>query len=81
MRVGVRRSGGFAGITKTGTADLPEDDARALADTVRAAAAAADRPVPDAFVYHVSVGEEEWTVGEHALPEDVRARLLGILDT
>ncbi|MBO0828087.1 MAG: hypothetical protein J2P24_09925 [Streptosporangiales bacterium] len=81
MRVDVRRSGGFAGITRTGSADLPDDDARALADTVRAAAAAAgDRPVPDAFTYHVDLGGEQLTVGEQALTEDVRARLQSILD-
>lgn len=80
MRVDVRRTGGFAGITRTGSADLPDDDARALAETVRAVAAAGDPPVPDAFNYHVSVGDDEWTVGEHALPDDVRTQLLSILD-
>lgn len=77
----MRRTGGFAGITKTGSAELPDDDARALAETVRAAAAAARTPtVPDAFHYHVRVGDDEWTVAEHALPEDVRTRLGDILE-
>ncbi|HEX6443754.1 MAG TPA: protealysin inhibitor emfourin [Streptosporangiales bacterium] len=81
MRVEVRRSGGFAGIARTGSADLTDDEARALAETVRAAAAAATgRPVPDAFHYTVGVHDEEWTVGEHELAADVRARLQSILD-
>jgi hypothetical protein len=81
VRVDVRRSGGFAGITKTGSADLPDDDARALAETVRAAAAASTgRPVPDAFNYHVGVEGEEWTVAEHDLASDVRARLRSIVE-
>lgn len=76
----MRRSGGFAGITRAGSADLADEDAHALAETVRAAAAARTRAVPDAFNYHVRVGDQEWTIGEHTVPEDVRARLQSILD-
>lgn len=81
MRVNVRRSGGVAGITRTGTAQLTDDEARRLADTVEAAAAAAGASgAPDAFHYQVRVGDQEWSVSEHALPMEVRTRLQTILD-
>lgn len=79
VRVDVRRSGGLAGVTRKGTAQLTGDEARRLTETMGAAAAASASGTPDAFHYHVRVGDREWTVGEHALPVEVRARLQSIL--
>jgi hypothetical protein len=80
--VEVTRSGGFAGLTLRGQVDLDQ-----LADPDRAAwdAALEDRlvglaphePAPDSYVYRIArpaVGFEV-TVGEHELPDDVRALL------
>lgn len=77
----VRRSGGFAGITRTGSAELgdaEQPDVRSLVDAVRSAAAARASAAGEAdrFVYHVTFDDEpELTVSEAALSEEVRQRV------
>jgi hypothetical protein len=75
--VEVRRSGGIAGRTVTGTLDLDGDDPRAgevrdLVDRVDLAAVAPGRMHPDAFVYDFVVGERSTRVVGSDLPEDLR---------
>lgn len=78
MRMTVRRSGGFAGLTRTGSTDLGDaerPDVRALVDAVRAASASSAGGA-DRFVYHVAFDDEpELTVPEAALPTEVRQRV------
>ncbi|MFL6101613.1 MAG: protealysin inhibitor emfourin [Actinomycetales bacterium] len=80
--VEVTRSGGFAGLTLRGRVDLDQLTGadRAAWDVAlqeRLSGLAPHEPAPDRFVYRVSrpaVGFEV-TVGEHELPDDVRALL------
>lgn len=82
MRIAVRRSGGITGLTRTGAADLDDADetVRLFVTALRTAAALAPSGTPDAFSYHVRLGEEpELTVDERALADHARDRLRGIL--
>ena len=84
--VAVTRSGGFAGITRTGELDLEGDDPRV--DDVRRLVQRADfttlstRPsTPDAFSYTFSLPErDEVTVAEHDLTHDLRRLVELLLD-
>lgn len=70
-RVVVTRSGGFAGLVRTGELDL--DDATAARwQQALAAVGPGGSPRPDAFVYEVSVGESTAVVDEPSMPEDLR---------
>ncbi len=85
-RVAVRRTGGFAGMTRTGEVDLEGDDPRA--DDVRRLVQRADfttlsaQPTPpDAFSYTFSLPDhEEVTVAEHELTHDLRTLAELLLD-
>ena len=74
----VRRSGGFAGLTKEGAVDLDSDDPRVPA--VRSPGAAhrlhepstSGRPQPDRFVYRFRYATVECQVHEQALTDDLR---------
>jgi hypothetical protein len=95
LHIELTRSGGYAGLTtKLGeldTAELPEDEARAIEELVRKAdvpALAADSPIrgegADRFQYHVAItaegGRHELTVSEDRVPDGLRpliARLRG----
>ncbi|MQA80769.1 MAG: hypothetical protein GEV10_20195 [Streptosporangiales bacterium] len=82
MRITVRRSGGVTGLTRTGTADLDDADetVHLFVTALRTAAALAPAGTPDAFSYHVRLGDEpELTVDERALPADVAGRLRTVL--
>lgn len=78
--VGVRRTGGFAGMTRTGEVDLASPDPRAEELTVlvervdagelRAAGAGAARP--DGFVYDFDLCGEACRVHEQALTAELR---------
>ena len=86
MRVSVTRSGGFAGITRTTTADTnrlaPSDQQQLLALVRQAglAGAAASQsqaaPQPDRFSYTVTVDDQgrkrSADFSEQSLPEEVR---------
>lgn len=84
MRMRVRRSGGFAGLTRSGEVDLgdvDQPDVRAFVDAVRIASAASQPSAPDTFVYHVTFDDEpELTVGERALSAATRHRIDAALD-
>jgi hypothetical protein len=91
VRIEIVRHGGFAGIARRGCVELedaPEDErdaaAKAVGELRRAAAGTPPGPGhPDAFIYTVEVIErdrrEELTVPEHAVPDDVRPFLEGVL--
>lgn len=87
LRIELTRSGGFGGLTtKLGeldTSELPENDARAIADLVKKADVpklAAASPIrgtgADRFQYHLAVeddaGRHELTVSEDQMPEELR---------
>lgn len=78
MRMTVRRSGGIAGLTRSGFAELgtpDQPDVQALVTAVRAAARQ-ETTAADAYVYRVVFDDEpELTVGERALPTEIRRRL------
>ena len=72
----VRRSGGFAGITKEGTVDLDSDDprvpaVRALVERIDFTAVEPGRPQPDRFVYRFRYAAVECQVQEQALTPDL----------
>lgn len=75
----MRRSGGFAGLSRSGETDLGDADRpelRAFVDTLRTAAAAGPGRARDTFVYHVTLDDgPELTVPEGALPADAKNRL------
>lgn len=75
----VRRSGGFAGLSRSGEADLgdaSQPELRAFVDTLRTAATRGPGQARDTFVYHVSLDDgPELTVPEGALPADAKSRL------
>ena len=72
----VRRSGGFAGLTKEGAVDLDSDDprvpaVRSLVQRIDFAAVDPGRPQPDRFVYHFRFAAAECQVQEQALTSDL----------
>jgi hypothetical protein len=72
--VAISRSGGFAGITRTANVDLDSEDGqriRGLLDQVDFAGVAHSTPQPDRFVYKLTYGDQELTVGETDLPPEV----------
>lgn len=80
--VRVTRSGGFAGLTLRGEVDLDQLDSldrTAWQTALQSGLAdlAAHRPAPDSFVYRVCNEQTglDVTVGEHELPDDLRALL------
>lgn len=89
-RLDVRRSGGFAGLTRSASVrlgDLPGDDADAWRDLLagrRLSALAEDVPdvVPDGYCYDVRCQrpEVDVTLPERALPDAVRELLDRTLD-
>lgn len=77
--VSVRRTGGFAGIARTGEVDLDSDDDRApvLSDLVAAVdtdgiEAPPASPRPDGFVYDFDLCGSACQVHEHSLTPDLR---------
>jgi hypothetical protein len=75
--VKVRRSGGFAGRTSTGSVDLDGVDpraleARALVDRIDLARARTGLPHPDGFVYSFRIGDTEVSVPEQHVTDDLR---------
>jgi hypothetical protein len=90
-QVQVRRTGGLTGVRKARTValdELPDEDARSWRSLLEAgtlrelAAAPLDRPIPDAFTYHVACPPEgeEVTLPEHGIPEPVRGLFQRTLD-
>lgn len=82
MRITVRRSGGITGIARTGATDLDDGDetGQLFVTSLRTAAALAPAGTPDAFSYHVRLGDgPELTVDERALPAETASRLRSIL--
>ena len=85
-RVAVRRSGGFAGVTRTGELDLEGDDPRVtdvrrLVQGTDFAAIRTQDSRPDAFSYTFSLPDhEEVTVAEHQLTHDLRRLVELLLD-
>ncbi|HEY3014929.1 MAG TPA: protealysin inhibitor emfourin [Nocardioides sp.] len=83
MKITVRRTGGFAGISKEAvldTATVP--DGRQVEELVARAdfGIRASRPQPDRFNYHVEAGDKRVELGEQDLTEDLRQlveRVLG----
>ena len=69
----VRRSGGFAGLTKEGVVDLDSDDprvpeVRSLVERIDFTAVQSGRPQPDRFVYHFHYAAFECQVQEQSSP-------------
>ncbi|MGH3587963.1 MAG: protealysin inhibitor emfourin, partial [Pseudonocardia sp.] len=74
--VEVRRSGGFAGISTSGTVDLDHDEraeeVRALLDRIDVASLRKGSPQPDRFVYQFRLEDREITVHEQELTDDLQ---------
>lgn len=74
--VAVRRTGGFAGMARSGEVDLDSDDERAteLAGLLPQVSPPADPgpPRPDGFSYEFDLCGTTCAVGEHALTPDLR---------
>jgi hypothetical protein len=85
--VSVRRTGGFAGLTRTGELDLEGDDPRVddvrrLVQRTDFASLNAQPTAPDAFSYTFSLPEHgEVTVAEPDLTHDLRRLVELLLDT
>ncbi len=82
--VAVTRSGGFAGLRRSGLVRLGEDprtpEVERLLGRIDFGAVAPTRPHPDRFVYVFSVRGEEFTVGEQDLTSDLERLALVVLD-
>ena len=74
--VEVRRSGGFAGISMSGTVDLDHDEraaeVRALLDRIDIASLRKGSPQPDRFIYQFRLVDREITVHEQELTGDLQ---------
>jgi len=74
--VAVRRSGGYAGATRSAQLDLNADpdgpELRTLLTRVRADELSISQPTPDRFVYSVRYGELQLTVPEQDLTPELR---------
>jgi hypothetical protein len=75
--VAVRRSGGFAGMVRSGEVDLDSDDERVpeltrLVSAVDLAAVAAAESRPDGFVYRFDLCGRTGSVAEQALTAELR---------
>jgi hypothetical protein len=74
--VAVRRSGGFAGIVRTGELDLDADpegpEVRMLLSRLQVQPIQARPAVPDAFIYNVRYGEWQLSVPEPDLTPELR---------
>ena len=85
-RLAVRRSGGFAGMTRTGELDLEGDDPRVtdvrrLVQRTDFTAIRTQDSRPDAFSYTFSLPDhQEVTVAEHQLTHDLRRLVELLLD-
>ncbi len=81
--VEVRRSGGFAGLQKTGAVRLGEDprteEVEELLGRIDLRALGGSQPQPDRFVYVISVRGEEFTVGEQDLTGDLERLVVVVL--
>ncbi|SDT03373.1 Thermolysin metallopeptidase, catalytic domain [Nocardioides scoriae] len=83
--VGVRRSGGFAGLVKEGEVDLDSDDPRApevrsLVQRIDFTALAPVPPQPDRFVYSFRYATTQAQLPEQALDDDLRTLARIVLD-
>ena len=83
--VEVRRSGGFAGLTATGSLDLDADDpraaeARGLLERIDLRQARSGLPHPDGFVYEFRIGGDQVSVPEQHVTEDLRRLAALVLD-
>ena len=75
--VEVRRSGGFAGLTTSGTVDLDADDqraaeARSLVHRIDFRQAKSGLPHPDGYVYEFRFGDAQVSVPEQHVSDDLR---------
>lgn len=75
--VEVRRTGGFAGMTRQGAVDLDSDDprvpeVRSLVDRIDFGAVPEGAPAPDRFVYHFACGPDRCEVHETHLTSELR---------
>jgi hypothetical protein len=82
--VEVRRSGGFAGIQRSGEVRLGDDprtpEIEQLLSRIDLRALTMSRPQPDRFVYVFVVRGEEVTVGEQDLTPDLQRLAHIVLD-
>lgn len=84
--VGVRRTGGFAGLTRTGELDLDGDDPRVrevrmIVSRTDFMSLATESSAPDAFSYTFSLPDhEEVAVPENQLTHDLRRLVALLLD-
>jgi len=80
--VEVRRTGGFAGVERTGAitlgADPRTDQVRDLLDRIDLTALAPLRPAPDRFVYVFTLRDSEVTLAEDQLTPELET-LAGLL--
>lgn len=81
MKVFVVRSGGFAGLERRGEADTSGDPVlRDLVDQIDLTALPARRtPVPDQFVYEITIGDATVEAGESQLTGPLRALVHHVL--
>jgi len=71
--VEVRRTGGFAGMSVSGSADPDQPEVQQLLGRVDFAAVSHSAPQPDRFTYHFLVGDREVTVAEQDLTDELAA--------
>jgi hypothetical protein len=81
VKVIVIRSGGFAGLERRGEGDTTVDPVlSALVDQVDLTALPArPSPVPDQFVYEITIGDAIAEVGESRLTDSLRALVKHVL--
>jgi hypothetical protein len=73
VKVIVVRSGGFAGLERRGEGDTSGDPVlRALVERVNLKALTRPHPMPDQFVYEITIGDNTAEVGESQLTGPLR---------
>jgi hypothetical protein len=82
VKVIVVRSGGFAGLERRGEGDTSGDPVlRALVQQVDLTALARPLPMPDQYVYEITIGDTTAEVGESQLTGPLRDLVHHVLHT
>jgi hypothetical protein len=80
VKVIVVRSGGFAGLDRRGEGDTSGDPVlRCLVDRIDLQALSQPRPMPDQFVYEITIGDSTVEVGESQLTGPLRELVRHVL--
>ncbi len=73
MKVIVIRSGGFAGLEKRGEGDTCDDPVlRELVERIDLTSLSSALPMPDQYVYEITIGDTTVEVGESRLSGPLR---------